>query len=666
MKRRTLVLVSVMSLFLVPYLYAQKPDLTVSLGNFSPLSIMVGQWLTIDATVKNQGNAASGFTHLAYYIASDPSNMTQGYLLGETAVEPLAPGTSSSNKQLVIPLRSDVPSGQYYVGWNTDDYGEVGASRVLYLPSPRLSVVPGIATGQHIPYPIILVHGLASNDKTWEGYKQHFVKLGWSYGGRFDFCLNQDGNLANSVASSDVKDYTNIASLAAADYYVVNFDVDRNGVLYNNTVESNQSAVVKQGLALKSVIRNVLALLKKEKVVLVGHSMGGLAAREYLQNSSNWPTDGQHHVAKLLTLGTPHGGSNASTFGLYGIIQVDGYSEAVRDLRWSYWDGTPGVYLFGGNERDITTFFSSFYNLDVDCNGVIGDNITGLNKRNIPTDLSYACAIGTASPAGGDGLVDADRANINSYYKLAADTFKVDAWHSSSFSLLGDNLLNRPEVLARGLDEPGISSLAYRVNLDTTYFGFISPQSGGNPQDMDFYRLTAKQPGSLSVNLSNIPISSLSARVYDVVGFAYNGISSNGQSQLALTTNVPAGDYYIVISGYVDQWSWRFPYGLTLRLSPTTGLEQQNPLRLTFILGQNYPNPFNPRTTINYQVAKPSKVLLKVYNMLGEEIAVLVDEHKEAGIFQAQWNALSVPSGVYFYRLQAGEYVESKKMILLK
>ena len=53
---------------------------------------------------------------------------------------------------------------------------------------------------------------------------------------------------------------------------------------------------------------------------------------------------GNHHVAKLLTIGTPHGGSNASTFGLVG----DGYSEAVRDLRWSYSNGNAGVYLFGG------------------------------------------------------------------------------------------------------------------------------------------------------------------------------------------------------------------------------------------------------------------------------------------------------------------------------
>jgi hypothetical protein len=82
-------------------------------------------------------------------------------------------------------------------------------------------------------------------------------------------------------------------------------------------------------------------------------------------------------------------------------------------------------------------------------------------------------------------------------------------------------------------------------------------------------------------------------------------------------------------------------------------------------LAQNFPNPFNPSTTIRYQISELSKVSLKVFNMLGQEVAVLVDEEKEAGSYQARWDA-SLPSGMYFYHLQAGEYQETRKMILLK
>ena len=84
------------------------------------------------------------------------------------------------------------------------------------------------------------------------------------------------------------------------------------------------------------------------------------------------------------------------------------------------------------------------------------------------------------------------------------------------------------------------------------------------------------------------------------------------------------------------------------------------------VLEQNYPNPFNPSTTISYELPRASTVSLKIFNTLGQEIATLVNEGKEAGYYQAVWNASNVPSGIYFYRLQAGEFVETKKAILLK
>jgi dienelactone hydrolase len=84
-----------------------------------------------------------------------------------------------------------------------------------------------------------------------------------------------------------------------------------------------------------------------------------------------------------------------------------------------------------------------------------------------------------------------------------------------------------------------------------------------------------------------------------------------------------------------------------------------------FSLAQNYPNPFNPSTTISYSLPKAAIASLRVFNALGQEVASLVNERKEAGYHQASWYA-NVPSGIYFYRLQAGEFVETKKMILLR
>lgn len=85
-----------------------------------------------------------------------------------------------------------------------------------------------------------------------------------------------------------------------------------------------------------------------------------------------------------------------------------------------------------------------------------------------------------------------------------------------------------------------------------------------------------------------------------------------------------------------------------------------------FILNQNYPNPFNPSTTISWQVPVGSWQTLKVYDLLGREVATLVDEFKPAGSYEVEFDASHLSSGGYFYQLKAGEYVETKKLILLK
>jgi len=87
---------------------------------------------------------------------------------------------------------------------------------------------------------------------------------------------------------------------------------------------------------------------------------------------------------------------------------------------------------------------------------------------------------------------------------------------------------------------------------------------------------------------------------------------------------------------------------------------------LTFQLKQNYPNPFNPSTKINYQISQNDFVSLKVYNILGNEVTTLVNENKPAGSYEVNFDASLLSSGTYFYKLQAGSFVETKKMILLK
>ncbi|MCK9425475.1 MAG: YCF48-related protein [Ignavibacteriaceae bacterium] len=111
----------------------------------------------------------------------------------------------------------------------------------------------------------------------------------------------------------------------------------------------------------------------------------------------------------------------------------------------------------------------------------------------------------------------------------------------------------------------------------------------------------------------------------------------------------------------ISDWSNinKFTTGLVLGISDKVILTNFN-------LTQNYPNPFNPVTTIQYEIPSLEHVSIKIYDMLGRQVAILVDEQKPAGSYHIEFDAHSLPSGVYFYRLQAGSFVETKKLVLLK
>ncbi len=120
-----------------------------------------------------------------------------------------------------------------------------------------------------------------------------------------------------------------------------------------------------------------------------------------------------------------------------------------------------------------------------------------------------------------------------------------------------------------------------------------------------------------------------------------------------------------------DTYGWAVgENGLILRTTDAGAVwvedESDNSLPAEFVLEQNYPNPFNPNTVISYQLPVNSDVLLKVFDVLGKEIATLVDEYKTAGRYEIEFDASRLASGIYFYQLKAGDYTAVKKMILLR
>ncbi len=164
------------------------------------------------------------------------------------------------------------------------------------------------------------------------------------------------------------------------------------------------------------------------------------------------------------------------------------------------------------------------------------------------------------------------------------------------------------------------------------------------------------------INNSGFEIQRRQTSDWAKVGFVAGAGTSNAPRNYSYTdNNLSAGSYAYRLK-QIDN-NGAFKYGSTVEVAIGSA-------PVAFALSQNYPNPFNPSTVISYQLPVNSQVTLKVYNMLGQVVATLVNGPQEAGAYTVSFNAnkgtLGLSSGVYVYRLQAGSFISTKKLVLLK
>ncbi|MEW5675674.1 alpha/beta fold hydrolase [Flavobacterium enshiense] len=524
-------------------------------------------------------------------------------------------------------------------------------------------------------YPIIFIHGLNSNSETWNTSLDYFdSQYGLTYGGRFDFCLNADNNNNTTnknfypAAGADIAAFE--SSVINGDYYLVNFDVKIDGSFGTNVL-SNQSAIAKQGAALKKAVERVLQLTGKDKVVLVGHSMGGLCSREYIQNTENWQADGSHHVAKLLTVGTPHGGSNASDNNTIAqIIGTNLQSEAIRDLKKTYYySGGGSRFLYGGlelqnnsnmNDNDLTP---DFYNVDINCNGVTGDNILGLNQKPIDNLIDFSSVIGRITDFFGtnitsDGVVEEPSSNMNTYFPSL--TYPVKLFYFNSGYDMIENHTELPSYnyqIMQGLDEPNVKELAYGITTNKLYNGYTTIQTTPSNPDNDYYKFSVTDNINANITISGIATTSMSATILDSSGNAVGAAQNNAGATINFARTLTPGNYFLKITSIIPNPNTGSSN--TTFITPQHQFTISTTLTAADYITQDfkfYPNPVKDFLHLdNISIIKAS-----VYSALGQ----LLEEVNFDGITSTNsLNMSKYSNGIYFIALENQGQQQTIKVI---
>ena len=371
----------------------------------------------------------------------------------------------------------------------------------------------------------------------------------------------------------------------------------------------------------------------------------------------------------------------SSPIGAGGIV---GYLDRAI-LNTSYSTGDVYCPFDAGGIAGISTthstisncFFKGYFNFGagLDDGGIVGANAGEI--KNCYAVFSYYLTPGvdeaTNHIGGLVGLNDNGTSN-NSFW----DT----TYWGLTYSALGTGLTTtQMKTSSTFLNAGWDSSIWYRDNSYNSGYPYLAWQNpGGAPLPVELTSFTAAinenkvelnwktatevNNYGFEIQRRNTPIQFPSREgkeqsdrgVWKKVGFVKGSGTSTSPITYSFVDNNP-------LHGKTEYRLKQENYDGTFKYSSIISV---NVLPVKFVLYQNYPNPFNPTTTIKYSLAKAEHVTLKVYDELGREVKTLVDGNKEAGRYSVDFNGLGLASGVYYYRIKAGNFNEVKKLILLK
>jgi hypothetical protein len=275
--------------------------------------------------------------------------------------------------------------------------------------------------------------------------------------------------------------------------------------------------------------------------------------------------------------------------------------------------------------------------------GLVGTNAGSVNNSFWDKETS-----GRSSSAGGTGKTTAEMKTNSTFINAGWDPsiWYMDAVFNNGYPYLS-------------WQNPGGSPLP----VELTSFTAIS---NGSKVELKWQTATEVNNYGFSVERSeaslNNPESGASCYIWETIGFVQGHGNSNSPKEYFFTDDLnlaftPNLNYLHYRLKQIDN-DGQYKYSDVVEIS--------NIAPSKFQLFQNYPNPFNPSTTISYSIPQTSKVILKVFGVLGTEVTTLVNEEKEAGIYNVEFNSTGLSSGVYFYSLAAGGFNSIRKFVLMK
>lgn len=256
----------------------------------------------------------------------------------------------------------------------------------------------------------------------------------------------------------------------------------------------------------------------------------------------------------------------------------------------------------------------------------------------------------------------------NWVHRTATDTTVVRCWADSltwvAFPPNAMNMMMMPDSLYMRIDLMKMDSL--HISHDSTFIGWCRIQAGSDSMGfnmMNFDSITGTH-NMMQFNMAMVChlrwdslMSDAKHRSWRPTGMkGWNGsswVSMSGALMSGNTATFKSPQLYSAIAFVGSP-------------ATATGIVDRQVAPREFSLYQNYPNPFNPSTTIKFAIPRLEFVTLEVYNLLGQRVALLVSESLPAGTFEFVWNAGNLPSGAYFYRLKAGDFVQANRLVLVR